>query len=125
MTNEVQWRIWLRAENVAILLIALYLYQSSGASWWTFLLLFLLPDLSMLGYALNKKIGAQLYNMGHSYAAPVAWFGMAQINPLLGEEFAVIWLAHIALDRALGFGLKSTAGFRFTHLGYVGKPAAD
>jgi len=35
----------------------------------------------------------------------------------------MIWMAHIGIDRALGFGLKYDAGFGFTHLGRIGKAA--
>jgi hypothetical protein len=34
---------------------------------------------------------------------------------------ALIWAAHIGMDRALGYGLKETSGFTRTHLGRVGK----
>jgi hypothetical protein len=42
--------------------------------------------------------------------------------PIAGSV-ALIWLAHIGFDRALGYGLKYKAGFGFTHLGRIG-PAA-
>jgi hypothetical protein len=32
----------------------------------------------------------------------------------------MIWLAHIGIDRALGYGLKYSSGFPFTHLGRIG-----
>ena len=35
----------------------------------------------------------------------------------------MIWCAHIGFDRALGYGLKSAAGFEFTHLGRIGRGA--
>jgi hypothetical protein len=47
-------------------------------------------------------------------------FGMA--SPLT-LSIAMIWLAHIGFDRALGYGLKYSAGFGFTHLGRIGKDA--
>ena len=33
---------------------------------------------------------------------------------------ALIWVAHIGIDRTLGYGLKYGAGFGFTHLGRIG-----
>ena len=36
-------------------------------------------------------------------------------------SIAMIWLAHIGFDRALGYGLKYAGGFGFTHLGRIGK----
>ena len=47
-------------------------------------------------------------------------FGFA--SPLT-LSIAMIWLAHIGFDRALGYGLKYSAGFGFTHLGRIGKDA--
>jgi hypothetical protein len=47
-------------------------------------------------------------------------FGLA--SPLT-LSIALIWLAHIGIDRALGYGLKYVAGFGFTHLGRIGKDA--
>jgi hypothetical protein len=34
----------------------------------------------------------------------------------LGGELALIWTAHIAMDRLLGFGLKYQDGFKPTHI---------
>jgi len=119
MSNESQWRAWLRFENMLIFAIALFSYYTTDASWWTFLILFLVPDLSILAYGIGKRAGAALYNASHSYAAPVIWAGAAQFFPQLGVDVAIIWVAHISLDRMLGFGLKSTAGFAHTHLGEV------
>ena len=101
---------------------ALLLFEQAGGSWWTFLLLFLLPDLSMLGYLAGKSVGATIYNAAHSYATPAILFISGQFLPWIDPNLAVIWAAHIALDRALGFGLKASTGFRHTHLGFVGKP---
>lgn len=122
MTEETEWRLWLRAENLFIFGIALLAYHWLDASWFTFLFLFLLPDLSMLGYAAGKKIGAASYNAAHSYIAPVVWLLIGQIEPFFSPQIALIWVAHIALDRVLGFGIKTTEGFRHTHLGFVGRP---
>ena len=36
-------------------------------------------------------------------------------------HMAAIWTAHIAMDRALGYGLKLPTGFTDTHLGRIGK----
>jgi hypothetical protein len=56
--------------------------------------------------------------------APVALMtaGFAFGSPLV-LSIAMIWLAHIGIDRALGYGLKYATGFGFTHLGRIG-PAA-
>jgi hypothetical protein len=39
-----------------------------GASWTTFALFFLAPDLSWLGYLSGARVGAATYNSTHSYA---------------------------------------------------------
>jgi hypothetical protein len=86
----------------------------------TFLYLFLLPDIALLGYLANAKAGAILYNSTHSYIGPLLLAFAATYEPgTLG--FAAIWAAHIAFDRALGYGLKELRGFHYTHLGLIGK----
>jgi hypothetical protein len=45
-------------------------------------------------------------------------FGLA--SPLW-LSIAMIWMAHIGIDRALGYGLKYSAGFGFTHMGRIGQ----
>jgi hypothetical protein len=100
------------------------LYAVWGGSWLVFVLLFLVPDLSFLAYLANSRTGAIVYNAAHSYMAPVALLtvGFALEWPLL-LSIAMIWLAHIGIDRALGYGLKYAAGFGFTHLGRIGRTA--
>jgi Domain of unknown function (DUF4260) len=78
--------------------------------------------LSFIAYLADPKIGAVVYNAAHSYMAPVALLtaGFAAGEPLV-LSIAMIWLAHIGIDRALGYGLKYQTGFGFTHLGRIGK----
>ena len=115
-------RILLRLEGLALFAAMTALYAICGGSWWIYALLFLVPDLSFLAYLSDAKFGALVYNAAHSYMAPVALmtlgFGLA--SPLT-LSIALIWLAHIGIDRALGYGLKYSAGFGFTHLGRIGR----
>ena len=76
----------------------------------------------MAAYLAGPRAGAIVYNAAHSYLAPMALMttGFAISQPLV-LSIAMIWLAHIGVDRALGYGLKYSAGFGFTHLGRVGK----
>jgi hypothetical protein len=117
-------RALLRLEGLTLFAGMVLLYAIWDGSWWVFALLFLAPDLSFLAYLASPKAGAVVYNAAHSYMAPmalmVAGFGMAA--PLV-LSIAMIWLAHIGFDRALGYGLKYAAGFGFTHLGRIGKEA--
>jgi hypothetical protein len=118
-------RTLLRLEGLTLLAGMTLLYAVWGGSWWIYALLFLVPDLSFAAYLAGPRIGTVGYNAAHSYLAPmtlmVLGFGLA--SPLT-LSVAMIWLAHIGFDRALGYGLKYSAGFGFTHLGRIGKAAA-
>ena len=111
--------LWLlRAEGAAALAGAVWAYGQTGQGWWLFAVLLLVPDLSMLGYLNGARTGAVTYNLAHAYLAPVFLLvaGWAAVLPL-AVGIALIWVAHIGLDRALGFGLKYARGFKATHLG--------
>jgi hypothetical protein len=113
-------KMLLRLEGLAVLAAASIGYWSQGYPWGRFFLLFLAPDLLMVGYLLGAKAGAAVYNAGHNYMAPfalgfIAYFGhVPALFPL-----ALIWAAHIGFDRLLGYGLKYGTGFKDTHLGRV------
>lgn len=111
-------RSLLRAEGLAVFAAATLLYFMSGGIWWVYALLLFAPDLSFLGYAGGNRTGAVIYNLAHTYVMPIL-LGMAGI--LLRIEFltqlALIYFAHIGLDRSLGYGLKYASGFKHTHLG--------
>jgi hypothetical protein len=122
-------RILLRLEGAAILTAASAAYFYGGRAWWLFAVLFLLPDISMLGYLANPRIGAAAYNAVHTLTAPLL---LAGVGWILGGglilSLAAIWLAHIGFDQMLGYGLKYASGFADTHLGRPGarirEPAA-
>ena len=115
-------RILLRLEGLTLFLGMLVLYWIWGGSWWLFAVLFLAPDLSFIAYLDNPRTGALIYNAAHSYLAPGALMpmGFAIGEPLI-LSVAMIWLAHIGIDRGLGYGLKYQTGFGFTHLGRIGR----
>jgi hypothetical protein len=114
-------RTWLRIEGAVTLAAAVALYRGLGGGWGTFALLFLVPDLSLLGYLAGARVGAIAYNVGHSLVGPAL---LAAIGFAAGAPFAVlaacIWVAHVGFDRMLGYGLKATSAFGDTHLGRVG-----
>jgi Domain of unknown function (DUF4260) len=114
----------LRLEGAAALAASVVGYSALGGNWWVFAALFLVPDLSMLGYLFNRRAGAFVYNLGHSYLTPaaLALAGYLANAPNL-YPIALIWTAHIGFDRLLGYGLKYAAGFGVTHLGLSGKAA--
>lgn len=111
----------LRAEGAAELAVATLAYGWIGGSWWLFAALFLAPDLFMLGYLRGPRLGAAVYNLGHStaLALPVAALGLAAGWPGVAA-LGLIWTAHIGFDRMLGYGLKYAGGFRATHLSASG-----
>lgn len=112
----------LRAEGLCILVISLLMYTRFGSSWGIFVLTFFVPDLSFLGYLVGPKIGALLYNVAHSIICPllVLAAGVFLSTPA-AIVASIVWAAHVGFDRALGFGLKYSAGFNFTHLGRIGR----
>jgi hypothetical protein len=107
----------LHLEGLAVLVAAIALYFDAGYGWLALVLLFLVPDLSMLGYLGGPRIGALAYDVVHTYALPVA-LALAGVLGDIGvaTQLALIWLAHIGLDRLLGYGLKYPSGFKDTHL---------
>ncbi len=114
----------LRAEGAGEFLVLLLLYARVGESWWLFGLLFLAPDLGFLGYLAGPRAGAAVYNALHVLVAPAA-LGLASVAAgwPIGVALALIWAAHIQIDRALGYGLKYPSGFGDTHLGQIGRRA--
>ena len=117
-------RVLLRLEGLALFAGMTLLYAIWGGSWWVYAVLFLVPDVSFLGYLAGPRAGSFIYNAAHSYMAPMALMttGFGLGSPLT-LSIAMIWLAHIGFDRALGYGLKYATGFGFTHLGRIGKDA--
>jgi len=117
--------VWLRMEGLFIFILNILLYARSGASWWLFALLLLTPDLAMAGYWLSARSGAAMYNVAHSYVGPVvlASAALATSHAAL-LPYCLIWAAHIALDRALGYGLKYPESFKSTHLRWLGHERA-
>lgn len=93
--------------------------------WKLWLALFLAPDLSMLAYLVNPRIGAAAYNFAHSYLAPVLLAALAMLQTPALLPYAILWIAHIGFDRALGYGLKYPDAFTSTHLGPIGRARAQ
>jgi hypothetical protein len=112
----------LRLEAAIVFAAACAAYARVGSGWGMFALLILVPDITMLGYLAGRRIGAATYNLGHTYVFPAALGVCELIWPRqLQLALALIWIAHIAFDRMLGYGLKYGTMFRHTHLG--GLPA--
>lgn len=109
--------VLLRIEGATLLALSVLLYGLNGGNWLLFVLLFLAPDVSMLGYLAGSRVGAISYNLFHTYAAPglLAAFGLLAASSLI-VSLALVWFAHIAFDRMVGYGLKYPTGFFDTHL---------
>jgi hypothetical protein len=107
----------LHAEGVAVGAAAVALYFHAGYPWWLLVVLALAPDLSMLGFLAGPSVGTAAYNTMHTYVLPVVLGAAGAIAGAdVAVELALIWLIHIGVDRALGYGLKYPSGFKDTHL---------
>lgn len=109
--------VLLRLEGLAVFIIVVALYAHLRGSGLLFAALLLVPDVSMIAYGLGKQVGANVYNVVHLYALPLALAvaGLAAGSPLV-VHIALIWLAHIGMDRLFGYGLKYPTDFKDTHL---------
>ena len=109
--------VFLRIEGAAVFAAALVLYFDAGYEWWLFLLLALAPDIGGLGYLAGPRVGAAVYDTAHLELFPIALavVGVLAENDLC-IKLALIWLAHIGIDRAVGYGLKYPTHFKDTHI---------
>jgi len=114
-------RLWLRLEAAALLTGSLIAYSTTGQHWWLVPVVVLLPDLAITGYVGGTRIGALLYNLAHATPVPALVIGLGwwQHRPLL-LGLGLVWLAHIGLDRLMGYGLKYDDHSQHTHLGMLG-----
>jgi len=112
----------LNLEDLGKLIGAYVLTFYLGFSWWVFFAWLLAPDVSMIGYLINTRVGAWLYNIVHhqGLAVAVGLVGLAMGDPNM--EFAGLLLfGHSAMDRIFGYGLKYEDDFKNTHLGWIGR----
>jgi hypothetical protein len=107
----------LRIEELALAVLAVFLFRGFGFAWWWFAVLFLAPDVSMIGYLAGTRVGAATYNLVHHKAVAVAVYIAGYFAHSHAMQFAgLIMLAHSSLDRVLGYGLKYPDSFKHTHL---------
>lgn len=110
-------RLLLHLEGLVALSLATLAYRALAGSWGRFGLLFLAPDLAMLGYLVSPRVGSWIYNAFHTYAGPgLLWLGGPVLTWPDAGLLALIWTAHIGFDRLLGYGLKYPTRFQDTHL---------
>lgn len=110
-------KVLIKSEEAAIFLFCLFLFTRLNLAWWWLPALLLGPDIAMIGYAVNTKTGAWIYNLFHHRLTAAAVASYALVS---GNEYwklaAIILFAHIAMDRFFGFGLKYADSFKHTHL---------
>jgi hypothetical protein len=113
---------WIRADAMGVLAATLWAVTVTHGSWAWFFALLLLPDASMAGYLFGSRAGAAVYNTGHMYAWPLAllFIGLTGKSPLTTTA-GLSWIAHIAVDQVVGYGLKLPTMFEHTILGPIGR----
>lgn len=111
----------LKLEELGQLLLSLILFNHLDYAWWVYPASILLPDISMIGYMVNTKVGAWLYNFFHHKLIAIIFlvFGFGLNNSLLILS-GVILFGHSAMDRIFGYGLKFNDNFKNTHMGWIG-----
>ena len=123
----------LKLEELAQFLVCLGWLTVAQLPWWCYVLLFVGPDISMLGYLANTRVGAFAYNFFHHKGIALLIMTAAAFSDLatvfhvrtqaeLGFlVLGVILYGHASLDRIFGYGLKFGDNFHHTHLGWIGK----
>lgn len=108
----------IKIEELFMFLASIVLFHQTDYSWWVYLALILAPDIGMLGYAVNTKVGAVSYNIFHhkGVAITVLCLGWYLQNPIV-ELSGIILFGHASMDRIFGYGLKFSDSFKHTHLG--------
>jgi hypothetical protein len=112
----------IKLEELGLFILGIYFFSQLEFAWWWFLVLILTPDFSMIGYVFGDRVGAFCYNVAHHRGLSIALFlvGIYYSNSQI-QLSGVILFAHSSMDRMLGYGLKYETGFKFTHLGEIGK----
>ena len=120
----------LRLEELAQFLFVIMVLVMKGVAWWMYILLLLGPDIGMMGYLVNTRVGAICYNLTHHKGLGIVLMLIGLIaevaNMLTNVQsgfflVGLIIYGHSSMDRMLGYGLKYSDDFKHTHLGWIGK----
>ena len=104
----------LRSEGLAVVLVGVWLFARIDGTW-ALWLGFLAPDLSAIAFLRGPRLGSAAYNFVHWYLWPLLLAGFGLLSGTsLALEIALIWAAHLGIDRALGYGLRYASGQRDT-----------
>jgi hypothetical protein len=112
----------LKIEELFMFILGIFMFNQLDFNWWWFIVLILTPDISMLGYIINTRIGALLYNIFHHKGIAILTYfiGFYTQNEIL-QLIGIILFSHASFDRIFGYGLKFSDSFKNTHLGKIGK----
>lgn len=112
----------IRLEEFGLFLLGICVFNTLSFAWWWFLVLLLVPDISMIGYLFGNKIGAISYNFFHHRGIAILVYGLGNYFAIEYLELAgIILFSHASMDRMFGYGLKYFSGFKDTHLGQIEK----
>jgi hypothetical protein len=112
----------IKLEELGLFIFGIYLFNQLNYQWWWFLALILAPDISMIGYLGNNKIGAVCYNIFHHRGiAIIVYLSGIFFSNAMVQLTGIILFSHASMDRIFGYGLKYETGFKFTHLGELNK----
>ncbi|CAC9973918.1 hypothetical protein FLAPXU55_01610 [Flavobacterium panici] len=112
----------IKLEETALFILGIFLFNHLNYDWWWFLVLILAPDLSMIGYVFGNKMGAFFYNLFHHKGIALLIYALGYYLSIESLQLAgIILFSHSAMDRVFGYGLKYEKGFKYTHLGEIGK----
>jgi hypothetical protein len=112
----------LRVEAFAVFVAGVGLWLQFGGHPFWLLPLLLAPDLSMIGYVGGPRLGAITYNLVHNLAIGLVVLAAGWLTAIAPLALAgTLLVAHVGMDRALGYGLKLPTDFRDTHLGRIGR----
>jgi hypothetical protein len=112
----------LEMEELALFGLGIYGFSRLSFAWWWFPALILVPDLGMIGYVWNDRVGAITYNiLHHKGLAVILFLAGIYLNQELLQLAGIIMFSHASMDRVFGYGLKYLTGFKYTHLGMIGK----
>ena len=118
-------RTWLRLEGLAAFGLGVGLFAANGGNVLLLVPLLLLPDVSAAGYLAGPRVGAATYNLLHNWVPGIValGFGVWLASPTV-LLLAAVLIAHVGMDRAVGYGLNLPSSFGDTHLGRMGRAAA-
>ena len=124
MTNGAV-RAWLRLEGLAAFAAGLAVFGASGGNWLFIVPMLLVPDVSAVGYLAGPRVGAFTYNAIHNWVPGLAVLALGAwlASPAVVLAGSIL-VAHVGMDRGVGYGLKLPSSFRDTHLGRMGRDKA-